>query len=170
MRFSFLSVCALALGGLLRYRAEPGAPGAWLVSVLAAGAVFAVAAAAEEVLYRGYAFQALVRGMGRWPAVLITSVWFALAHGQNPAVGRLALFNINDSPMNATKQRMVEDSVPEWQSYLESVIEPTLLRWVRSAASSTPRSTSSSGARPRRTMPLRTSWESAKKSPSSVTS
>ena len=55
---------------------------------------FAAAAAAEEALFRGYAFQALVQGIGAWPAVLLSSAAFALAHMRNPSVDAVALANI----------------------------------------------------------------------------
>ena len=47
-------------------------------------AYFGLAAALEEALFRGYAFQALVEGIGVWPAVLLTSGIFSLAHAENP--------------------------------------------------------------------------------------
>jgi len=55
---------------------------------------FAVAAAFEEVLFRGYPFQVLVEWIGVWPAVLIASTLFAFLHGQNPNVTPLAIVNI----------------------------------------------------------------------------
>ncbi|MGD2152956.1 MAG: CPBP family intramembrane metalloprotease, partial [Gemmatimonadales bacterium] len=58
------------------------------------GAVLVVAAAAEELLLRGYAFQALVEGAGVIVAVILTSGLFALIHLNNPEVGWVALLNI----------------------------------------------------------------------------
>jgi hypothetical protein len=84
----------LAVAGLLRYAPQDGTAPAWLASTLAALLVFTVAAAAEEVVYRGYAFQALVRGFGVWPTLLVTSGFFAVAHAANPAVSTAALLNI----------------------------------------------------------------------------
>ncbi|HLM69231.1 MAG TPA: CPBP family intramembrane glutamic endopeptidase, partial [Longimicrobium sp.] len=57
-------------------------------------AFFAVAAAAEEAAFRGYAFQALVQGIGAWPAMLATSALFAWGHAGNPGVTAVALANI----------------------------------------------------------------------------
>jgi uncharacterized protein len=48
--------------------------------------VFLLAAAAEEVLFRGYPLQTLTRANLAWLAVLLTSVPFALAHLGNPNV------------------------------------------------------------------------------------
>ena len=55
---------------------------------------FALAAALEEALFRGYAFQALVEGIGVWPATLAGSVVFAVAHGANPNLNAPALANL----------------------------------------------------------------------------
>lgn len=84
----------LAAAGLLRYAPQAGTLTGWAGSTLAALVGFTVAAAAEEVVYRGYAFQALVRGFGAWPTLVVTSALFALAHGGNPAVTGAALLNI----------------------------------------------------------------------------
>jgi hypothetical protein len=43
-----------------------------------------MAAAFEELFFRGFAFQALVHNMGPTVAILITSVFFGLAHLGNP--------------------------------------------------------------------------------------
>lgn len=57
-------------------------------------AYFAIAAAWEEAVFRGYPFQVLVLWIGRWPAALLMSGIFAFLHGQNPSVTALALLNI----------------------------------------------------------------------------
>ncbi|MBD0319321.1 MAG: CPBP family intramembrane metalloprotease, partial [Gemmatimonadetes bacterium] len=48
----------------------------------------------EEVLCRGYAFQALVQGMGPWPAIVLSSAIFSVLHLGNPNVTWLGLANI----------------------------------------------------------------------------
>ena len=55
--------------------------------------VFAVAAAAEEALFRGYVFQTLTRSGYAWLAILITSVPFGLAHLGNPNAGVISTVN-----------------------------------------------------------------------------
>lgn len=55
---------------------------------------FFLAAAYEEVLFRGYPFQLLVRMLGRWPAVLISAAAFSGVHAWNPHVDLLAFVNI----------------------------------------------------------------------------
>jgi len=84
----------LAVAGSARWVAEPGGVPEYVASLARGFAFFAVAAAAEEALFRGYGFQALVQGIGAWPAVLLSSAAFALAHRDNPAVDAVALANI----------------------------------------------------------------------------
>lgn len=55
---------------------------------------FTLAAAFEELLFRGYPFQVLVEWLGAWPAVILASALFSALHGQNPNVTSLALVNI----------------------------------------------------------------------------
>ncbi len=88
------AVVALLLVGGLRYAGQPGSGAGWLSAMATGFAVLAVAAFAEEVLFRGYPFQVLVRGMGAVTATLAVSLMFAAAHALNPNVDRLALVNI----------------------------------------------------------------------------
>lgn len=55
--------------------------------------VFAVAAASEEVLFRGYPLQTFVRSGLGWLAVAVTAVLFGFAHANNRNVGWIALLN-----------------------------------------------------------------------------
>lgn len=91
-----LLVAALALlvSGTLAYATQAGTASAWLVTVAAQGGLFAVAALAEEALFRGYAFQVLARVGRPVTAVVVSSILFALAHGANPSIGTFALINI----------------------------------------------------------------------------
>ena len=50
-----------------------------------------VAALTEELLMRGYLLSALADGMGRWSALVVTSVVFALLHLNNPGMSPGAL-------------------------------------------------------------------------------
>lgn len=86
-------VIMLAIGAL-RYSGDDGTAAGWVGTMLWHLLVFTVAAAAEEAVFRGYAFQALARGFGGVPAVVVTSALFALAHARNPNVGTFALLNI----------------------------------------------------------------------------
>jgi len=55
--------------------------------------VLAFGAAGEELLFRGYAFQLLVRTMGEFAAVLPVAVLFGIAHIGNQGVTPLAIVN-----------------------------------------------------------------------------
>jgi membrane protease YdiL (CAAX protease family) len=48
----------------------------WLVG-------FGLVGISEELMYRGYLQNTLVRGIGNWPAIVILSLLFAAAHIQN---------------------------------------------------------------------------------------
>jgi membrane protease YdiL (CAAX protease family) len=52
-----------------------------------------VAAAFEELIFRGYPLQVLMKGIGAWPAMIAMSCLFGLLHAQNPNVSRLGIFN-----------------------------------------------------------------------------
>lgn len=88
------AVALLAVAGTARWVADTGTVPEYAATLGGALAMFAVAAAAEEVVFRGYAFQALVQGIGAWPAILVSSALFALAHRGNDHVDWIALANI----------------------------------------------------------------------------
>jgi hypothetical protein len=93
---AFLGAAVLgvtATGGA-RWIPDAGTLPGYLAFALRTLAFFAAAAALEEVLFRGYPFQALARGIGAWPAAVLLSLLFALAHAQNPNVRPLGLANI----------------------------------------------------------------------------
>jgi uncharacterized protein len=48
--------------------------------------LFAGVAVIEELLFRGFAFQRLISGLGLWPAQLITAAFFLLTHLNNPGM------------------------------------------------------------------------------------
>ncbi len=84
----------VAAGGAVRFTPEAGTALGYLGALTSMLLFFTVAAAAEEVLFRGYALRVLSDRWGPAVAVLITSVLFGLAHAANPEVTPLALFNI----------------------------------------------------------------------------
>jgi membrane protease YdiL (CAAX protease family) len=88
------AVALLAVASMARWVADDGTMPEYVAALATSFVFFAVAAAAEEVMFRGYAFQALVQGIGVWPAVLLSSALFAYMHGNNPNVTWLALANI----------------------------------------------------------------------------
>jgi hypothetical protein len=52
-----------------------------------------VAAFTEELIFRSFALQVLMEGMGMWPAVILMSVLFGLVHMKNPGSSLLATVN-----------------------------------------------------------------------------
>jgi membrane protease YdiL (CAAX protease family) len=88
------AVVVLAVASMARWVADEGTVPEYVAALATSFAFFAVAAAAEEAVFRGYAFQALVQGIGVWPAVVVSSALFAYAHGGNANVTPLALANI----------------------------------------------------------------------------
>jgi uncharacterized protein len=88
------AVALLAVARMARWVADEGSMPEYVAALATSFAFFAVAAAAEEAVFRGYAFQALVQGIGVWPAVVASSALFALLHANNPSVTPLALANI----------------------------------------------------------------------------
>ena len=88
------SVLLLAVAGTARWVADSGTVPEYAASLGGALAMFAVAAAAEEVVFRGYPLQVMVQGIGVWPAVLVSSALFSAGHASNPNVTWVALANI----------------------------------------------------------------------------
>lgn len=89
-----VAVLGIAAVGALRYGSDAGDWGDWASTQLFWLAGFAFPAAAEEALFRGYAFQVLAQSIGGWVATLLASAAFAVAHIGNPNVTLFALVNI----------------------------------------------------------------------------
>lgn len=70
----------------------PNASFAW-PSLLFLTLILIFGAIGEEMLFRGYAFQVFMAGVGPFAAILPFSVLFAFLHSNNPAFGFLAGFN-----------------------------------------------------------------------------
>jgi len=86
-----LSICLAALIGTLAGGYRFALPeridgGAFAGTLVLSGFVFLLGAAAEEMLFRGYPLQTLLRSWPLWLALIPTSVPFALAHLDNPKV------------------------------------------------------------------------------------
>lgn len=92
--FLLAAVALLAVAGTARWVADEGTAAEYVAALGAALVFFAIPAAMEEAVFRGYAFQALVQGIGAWPAVLLSSALFAAGHLANPNVNALAVANI----------------------------------------------------------------------------
>src|SRR6185436_17047655 len=55
--------------------------------------VLGIAAFNEELVFRGYPFQVLLKGMGPWPAMLLISSIWALLHSDNDGATPLSTVN-----------------------------------------------------------------------------
>jgi len=55
--------------------------------------VLAIAAFNEELVFRGYPFQVLLKGIGPWPAMLLISFIWALLHSDNDGATPLSTIN-----------------------------------------------------------------------------
>jgi membrane protease YdiL (CAAX protease family) len=62
-------------------------------SLLFVSMVLLFGAVGEEMLFRGYAFQVLVKAVGPFATILPLGILFGLAHGSNPGFTGLALLN-----------------------------------------------------------------------------
>jgi len=78
----------------LSYAPEPGTTATWAREAGSGLVVLTPAAAAEELLFRGYAFQWLVRAAGSLIGTVLGSAAFAAAHLSNPDPSALALINL----------------------------------------------------------------------------
>lgn len=84
---------AAAFGGLsFEYNALAGSAAKWwtLGSTLL---LFIIGAAAEEVLFRGYMLQTFARARMAWFAILLTSLFFAVVHLNNPSANWISSVN-----------------------------------------------------------------------------
>lgn len=89
-----IAVALLLVTGSAVFRSDAGTAADYAVHLAVTLVFFGIAAAAEELLFRGYAFQVLVEWMGVWPAVLLSSAVFSWMHGGNPGVDPIAFGNI----------------------------------------------------------------------------
>jgi membrane protease YdiL (CAAX protease family) len=90
---SVLGALSLLLAALLtsvtrgiHFRFDPAGAGMIGETLAVSTLVFVFAAAAEEMLFRGYPLQTLTRANLAWVGVLLTSVPFAAVHLRNPNV------------------------------------------------------------------------------------
>lgn len=78
---------------LARFQASAAAPPQLLGGGLLIGVGLLVAAANEELIFRGYPFQRLVDSIGPVPAVVLSSVLFGVVHLGNPSHTWLSTLN-----------------------------------------------------------------------------
>lgn len=80
--------------GAIEFSVLTASPGLWVKRFVLLTFVILVAAALEEILFRGFAFQALLHNLGPVPAILITSIAFAFVHVSNPNVTLFSAVNV----------------------------------------------------------------------------
>ncbi len=84
---------AVALGGL-RFTLNPNQGSTAILLTLGVSlVVFAVAAAFEEALFRGYILQTFNRSGLGWLAIILTSSFFGIVHIRNPSAGFISTLN-----------------------------------------------------------------------------
>lgn len=76
--------CGIAFGGLSFQLNRDAGTGAILQTLGASFIVFVIAAAFEEAFFRGYILQTFTRERLAWLAILLTSIFFAVGHLNNP--------------------------------------------------------------------------------------
>lgn len=87
-----LAVLVGTIGGGFHFTFNSSADTAIASTLILSALLFVFAAAAEEVLFRGYPLQTLTRARLAWLGILLTSVPFAVAHLNNPNVIRGVTF------------------------------------------------------------------------------
>lgn len=88
-----LAAAVAALGGGLNFVVNAADANAIFDTVIKSFVIFAAAAAAEEVLFRGYALQTFFRARLMWVGALLTSLLFAWVHSDNDNVSAMGLLN-----------------------------------------------------------------------------
>lgn len=89
----FVIAVAMIFGGLRFHLNSDYGSSAILVTLGVSFAVFAVAAAFEEALFRGYILQTFSRAGLAWMAIIGTSILFALVHLRNPGANWISSLN-----------------------------------------------------------------------------
>lgn len=82
----FLAALITTITRGIHFRFDPAGPMLIGQTLLVSILVFVFAAAAEEMLFRGYPLQTLTRAQLAWVGLLLTSVPFAAVHLRNPNV------------------------------------------------------------------------------------
>ena len=88
-----LAVGLAALFGGLRFALNEAGSAEIFYTLAFSFAVFAIAAAFEEALFRGYILQTLARSGYAWPAIFITAGFFGMAHLGNANAGLISTIN-----------------------------------------------------------------------------
>jgi membrane protease YdiL (CAAX protease family) len=94
--FASISACLLGIFALHGFHLlGMGIHGTTIISATAAwGLTFVLVGLAEEFLFRGYLQYTLTTGIGFWPAAIVMSLGFGLAHAGNPGESRFGLLSV----------------------------------------------------------------------------
>jgi membrane protease YdiL (CAAX protease family) len=88
-------IAVVIVGGILLngIQVEVSTSAATIPAIVGTVMVLALAAFNEELVFRGYPFQVLLKGIGPWPTMLLLSSIFALIHLGNPGASLLSTLN-----------------------------------------------------------------------------
>jgi membrane protease YdiL (CAAX protease family) len=94
--FAAISSCLAGIAGFRGFHITGmGIHGPLILSATAAWCItFVLVGLAEEFSFRGYLQYTLATGMGFWPAAVLLSVAFGLAHSGNPGETKFGLFSV----------------------------------------------------------------------------
>ena len=94
--FGAISTCLLGIAALHGFHlAGLAIHGATIPASIAAWSVsFIIVGLAEEFAFRGYLQYTLTTGMGFWPAAILLSALFGLAHAGNPGESKMGLASV----------------------------------------------------------------------------
>jgi uncharacterized protein len=80
------------LTGLAHFESVPGTGFSWRAALFTLALLFC-GAAGEEIAFRGFPLQFLIRGYGAWVSILGIGILFGLLHGFNPGSTPLSMAN-----------------------------------------------------------------------------
>ena len=80
------------VAGLAHFESVPDASFSWSPALFTLSLLFC-GAAGEEILFRGFPLQFLIRGYGPWIPILAIGILFGLLHGFNPGATPLSMAN-----------------------------------------------------------------------------
>jgi uncharacterized protein len=89
---AILLIVAPVVAGLAHFEPVPGTGFSWGVAIFTLALLFC-GAAGEEIAFRGFPLQFLIRGYGAWVSVVSIGVLFGLLHGFNPGATPLSMAN-----------------------------------------------------------------------------
>ncbi|HRH45967.1 MAG TPA: type II CAAX endopeptidase family protein [Pyrinomonadaceae bacterium] len=93
LSIAFAVLLAMPTDGISLVRNQTTEMNLIVWTLISSFGVFFIAAAAEEVMFRGYVMQTLFRAKLAWLGILLTSLPFALAHLGNPDANIISTIN-----------------------------------------------------------------------------